>query len=75
VYGSHFLQGVVAGLQKQPVLRPDFEVLHIPDFCWLVSDVQPEVLLIPQMKLSKLVMSQHESVFYVTPACIPPNPS
>ena len=75
MYGSHFLQGVVAGLQKQPVLRPDFEVPHIPDFCWLVSDVQPEVLLIPQMKLSKLVMSQHESVFYVTPACIPPNPS
>lgn len=51
------------------------EVPHIPGSCWLVSDVQPEVLLIPQMKLSKLVMSQHESVFYVTPACIPPNPS
>lgn len=51
------------------------DIPSIPGSCWLVSDVQLEVLLVPQMKLSKLVMSQHESVFYVTPACIPPNPS
>lgn len=46
-----------------------------PGSCWLVSNMQLEILLVPRLNLSKLVISQHESVFYVTPACIPPNAS
>lgn len=68
--------GSSGGTSKNPAPRPDFQRSPAsPSSCWFLSNMQLEVLLVPQLKLSKLVISQHESVFYVTPACTAPNPS